>query len=96
MDAQSPASKEMASNHVLRESQKADTTISSDVDQAYHFLAHTASQDDGFESIRMNGLRRKVDWRIVPLMFLVYTMNLIDKVALNVSRSNAHAWRATC
>lgn len=30
---------------------------------------------------------RKVDWRIVPITFLCYLMNLIDKVALNVSGS---------
>jgi hypothetical protein len=30
-------------------------------------------------------LRRKADWRIVPLTFLCYLMNLIDKVAYNVS-----------
>jgi hypothetical protein len=33
-------------------------------------------------------LLRKVDLHIVPVMFLVYLMNLIDKVALNVCGSN--------
>ena len=30
-------------------------------------------------------LRRKADWHIVPLTFLCYLLNLIDKVAYNVS-----------
>jgi hypothetical protein len=30
-------------------------------------------------------LRHKIDRRIVPIMFLCYLMNFIDKVALNVS-----------
>ena len=37
------------------------------------------------DTATMSTLLRKIDWRIVPIMFLVYLMNLIDKVALNVS-----------
>ena len=37
------------------------------------------------DTATMPTLLRKIDWRIVPIMFFVYLMNLIDKVALNVS-----------
>jgi len=35
------------------------------------------------EDVSLRGLRRKADWRISPLTFLCYLMNLIDKVAYN-------------
>lgn len=44
--------------------------------------ASTACED----TTTMPTLLRKIDWRIVPIMFFVYLMNLIDKVALNVSK----------
>lgn len=31
-------------------------------------------------------IRRKVDWRIVPIMFLCYTVQFIDKISLNYAR----------
>jgi hypothetical protein len=37
------------------------------------------------EQYDIPALRHKVDWHIVPIMFLCYLMNFIDKVALNVS-----------
>ncbi|RMZ79259.1 hypothetical protein DV737_g3531, partial [Chaetothyriales sp. CBS 132003] len=54
-----------------------------DPDRAYTFLAeHGSSREDAL-AIDLNALRRKVDWRIVPIMFLCYTMQFIDKVSLN-------------
>ncbi len=56
-----------------------------DLDQAYKYLE---SKDDGLpssEGINLAALRRKIDWRIVPIMFACYTMQFIDKVSLNVS-----------
>ena len=32
-----------------------------------------------------SGLVRKIDWHIVPIMFLVYFLQFLDKVTLNVS-----------
>jgi hypothetical protein len=43
-------------------------------------MAESASDSDNI-SLRL--LRRKADWRISPLTFLCYLMNLIDKVAYN-------------
>lgn len=55
-----------------------------DVDQAYVFLANTHAVGEIAEGKTCNALRRKIDWRIVPVMFLCYTMNFIDKVSFNV------------
>jgi hypothetical protein len=50
--------------------------------------------DDAAEFLRMHeaaswvniiALRRKIDIRIIPLMFCCYTMQFLDKVILNVS-----------
>jgi hypothetical protein len=41
-------------------------------------------ENDDARSRDMPALRHKVDRRIVPIMFLCYLMNFIDKVALNV------------
>jgi hypothetical protein len=41
--------------------------------------------DEAKDVTSLQRLRRKADWRIVPLTFLCYLMNLIDKVAYNVS-----------
>jgi hypothetical protein len=43
-------------------------------------MTESASNSDD-ASLRL--LRRKADWRISPLTFLCYLMNLIDKVAYN-------------
>jgi hypothetical protein len=44
-------------------------------------MTESASNDGDDVSLRR--LRRKADWRISPLTFLCYLMNLIDKVAYN-------------
>ncbi|KAI9882089.1 MAG: hypothetical protein M1823_006165 [Watsoniomyces obsoletus] len=54
-----------------------------DLDQAYKYLE---SKNDGLpssEGVNLAALRRKIDWRIVPIMFACYTMQFIDKVLLN-------------
>ena len=66
------------------DSPQADAARGKDVDQAYVFLANTHAGGEIVESGNMNALRRKVDWRIVPIMFLCYTVSFIDKVSLNV------------
>jgi hypothetical protein len=48
------------------------------------FQIHEAKDDTSLKR-----LRRKADWHIVPLLFLCYLMNLIDKVAYNVSGYSA-------
>ncbi len=56
--------------------------VSSDVDTAWDFIN---GHGDASDSVNLAALRRKIDWHIVPLMFLCYTMQFLDKVILNVS-----------
>jgi hypothetical protein len=51
------------------------------IEQQTNTNLHIEEKDD----TSLQRLRRKADWRIVPLTFLCYLMNLIDKVAYNVS-----------
>lgn len=59
----------------------------SDPDLAYNFLANVNASEDASAQIDLRKLRRKIDWYIVPIMFLCYTMQFIDKVSLNVSHT---------
>jgi hypothetical protein len=38
--------------------------------------------------VDLQALRRKIDWRIVPIMFLCYTVQFLDKVNINVCFSS--------
>ncbi|KAL8282526.1 hypothetical protein RB597_009981 [Gaeumannomyces tritici] len=54
----------------------------SEVDGAWKYLdAHRGA--DSHEGVDLAALRRRIDWRIVPLMFCCYTMQFLDKVILN-------------
>lgn len=55
-----------------------------DVDAAWSYLSHHRDAQ-GVSAVDLAVLRRKIDWRIVPLMFCCYTMQFLDKVILNVS-----------
>lgn len=57
------------------------------VDDAWSFLNRHHDESASGSTVDINALRRKVDWRIVPLMFGCYTMQFLDKVILNVSRT---------
>ncbi|KAH7310460.1 major facilitator superfamily domain-containing protein [Stachybotrys elegans] len=52
------------------------------VDDAWEFLDR---HRDAALNVDMRLLRRRIDWRLVPLMFLCYTMQFLDKVILNYS-----------
>lgn len=55
---------------------------SGELDTAWKYL--DANRDAGTsEPIDLAALRRKIDWHIVPLMFLCYTLQFLDKVILN-------------
>lgn len=56
-----------------------------DVDAAWNFLNEHHGGDIETSSMDLKAIRRKIDWRIVPLMFCCYTMQFLDKVILNVS-----------
>ena len=53
-----------------------------DLDRAYWYVQdHTGAETASTTEVRR--IRMKVDWWIVPIMFLCYTMQFIDKVLLN-------------
>lgn len=45
---------------------------------------HGNLQSSDEDEIDEKKLMRKVDWRIVPIMFACYTMQFVDKVNINV------------
>lgn len=55
------------------------------VDQAWDYLETHGDSSFTDGALSLKALRRKIDWRIVPLMFCCYTMQFIDKVLINVS-----------
>jgi len=76
-----PNEKEVAVSS-LPSSHGGDNVSASNVDVAWQFLD---KHRDAAASVDIKALRRKIDWHIVPLMFLCYTMQFLDKVILNVS-----------
>lgn len=62
-----------------------DEHVGAGVDSAWKFLDEHRDAAAADVSVDLNALRRKIDWHIVPLMFLCYTMQFLDKVILNVS-----------
>lgn len=56
------------------------------VDDAWSYLNRHHDESANGDTVDINALRRRVDWRIVPLMFGCYTMQFLDKVILNVSQ----------
>ncbi|KAK2600082.1 hypothetical protein QQS21_005168 [Conoideocrella luteorostrata] len=59
-----------------------EATGVSAVDAAWQFLDKHRNAP-GVDAVNLPALRRKIDWHIVPLMFLCYTMQFLDKVILN-------------
>lgn len=77
----------------LAEGQKGDVEVTQEpyakdvhgnVDAAWTFLDRHRDVAAGDIPVDIDALRRKIDWRIVPLMFCCYTMQFLDKVILNV------------
>ncbi|GAB1321013.1 hypothetical protein MFIFM68171_11223 [Madurella fahalii] len=64
------------------ESLAATGASSGDLDAAWKYLENHRDVD-GKSQINLVALRRKIDFRIVPLMFLCYTLQFLDKVILN-------------
>ena len=54
------------------------------VDQAWKFLDRHRDAAAEHAPVDMDALRRRIDYRVVPLMFCCYTMQFLDKVILNV------------
>lgn len=75
---------------VKSDSDLANTQRLDDPDQAYRFLTAAKASEDAVSQVDLKRLRRKIDWYIVPTMFLCYTMQFVDKVSLNVRRELAN------
>ncbi|KAK3688937.1 allantoate permease [Podospora appendiculata] len=54
-----------------------------DVDAAWNFLSGHRDADNVASGADLAALRRKIDFHIVPIMFLCYMMQFMDKVILN-------------
>jgi hypothetical protein len=55
------------------------------LDEAFKYLHdHTDAESAGID---VAALRRRIDWRIVPIMFACYVLQFVDKVVINVSSS---------
>lgn len=84
LDAESKQSELVGSRELNSSSSLAPKEQLRDPDQAYNFLTQINASTDATASVDLKKLRRKIDWYIVPIMFLCYTMQFIDKVSLNV------------
>lgn len=68
----------------FREKPSSSNSSEAGVDQAWEFLDKHRDAVVQNDSVDIDALRRKIDFRIVPLMFACYTMQFLDKVILNV------------
>lgn len=69
-----------------------NTSVDSrDLDLAFRYIqdAKQGADEAAAETVDLKALRRKIDWRILPIMFLCYTMQFLDKVNINVSNRPA-------
>lgn len=57
-----------------------------DFDRAHQYILNSIDGAETDISVDLKALRRRIDWKIVPLMFCCYTIQFIDKVLLNVSQ----------
>ena len=55
-------------------------------DDALQYLEGHHIDDAEVDGVDLKKLRTKVDWHIIPLMFLCYMLQFIDKVIINVSK----------
>lgn len=85
MTATDPSNDKGAATNV--EERTVSPSESLELDEAWTYLNQhrgTRAAAD-LEAVNLSSLRRKIDWHIVPLMFLCYTLQFLDKVILNVS-----------
>lgn len=67
-----------------RKPESASPIDDSDLDDAWKFLRTANNTSEAaVEAVNLSSLRRKIDWRIVPLLFCCYVTQLLDKVVLN-------------
>lgn len=59
-----------------------------DFDRAHQFIQNATDRADTDQGVDLKALRRRIDWKIVPLMLCCYTIQFVDKVLLNVGESD--------
>lgn len=64
---------------------------SRDLDRAFVYLAGQ-NQSHLDHNVDLKTLRRKIDWRILPVMSACYGLQFLDKVLINVSIAPEH-WK---
>lgn len=69
----------MDSAHPLKDSKFVDEM------HAHTIQGGQSSTSQKVNNVSVDAVRRKVDWRIVPLFGLVYAFNFLDKVSYNYS-----------
>ncbi|KAF4552348.1 MFS-type transporter-like protein 2 [Elsinoe fawcettii] len=57
--------------------------VARDKDDAYKFLTSHKIDSQEILDVDIKAVRRRIDWRIVPIMFMCYLCQFIDKIALN-------------
>ena len=75
----------LTSSDVPTSPSTAQITENEDLDVAFKYIKNASDGHADFGSVNLAALRRKIDWHIVPIMFLCYTMQFLDKVNINVS-----------
>lgn len=54
-----------------------------DADQAFNFLSAVNVNASEVIAVNLDRLRRRIDWRLMPFLWLCYTMCWLDKAILN-------------
>lgn len=63
-----------------------ESVDSKDLDRAFVYLARQ-DQSQLDNNVDLKALRRKIDWRIIPVMTTCFGLQFLDKVLINVSLS---------
>ena len=56
-----------------------------DFDRAHQYILDSIDRAEPDLPVDLKALRRRIDRKIVPIMFCCYTLQFVDKVLLNVS-----------
>lgn len=74
-----------ADNEAQTNGPSSPSSIGNGTDSAWKFVNTVGDEVDetAVAAVDLGALRRKIDWHIVPLMFLCYTLQFLDKVILN-------------
>lgn len=59
------------------------------VDDVLHYMKDHENLQVDAERVDIRRLRKRIDKRIVPIMFLCYTMHFVDRSLLNVSKQTS-------